>query len=175
MQLEVSMKLKCLLVKLPDGRKFFTTKNNHTQLLEFARVFKTKLEVVDAYDPELLSLKDLAASISDQTKVTKPTMYETKRTKEQDQVVISHYTSFSNLSTRQKLLKKVGTIRDYILSQFNAGKPVKIKDIAKKFDKHGVSVSTVYRHVNHVKEMLEAQNRVVVKVSPGVYKMEKAG
>lgn len=165
------MKLKCLLVKLPDGRKFFTTKNNRTQLLEFANVFKAKIEVVEAYDPELLSLKDLAASICDQNK-TSTSNYETKKgSLNESKAVFSHYTSFSNTSARQRLLKKVGTIRDYILAQFNAGKPVRIKDIARKFGKNGISASTVYRHVNHVKNMLEAEQKVIEKVSPGVYRL----
>jgi hypothetical protein len=84
-------------------------------------------------------------------------------------MVRSH--SLFKLSSRQKLMKKVAAMREYIESQFKSGKSVKIKDIASKFSKHGVSVSTVYRHVNHVKNALEASQKVVVKVSPGIYKM----
>lgn len=165
------MKLKCLLIKLPDGRKFFTTKNNKNQLLEFANVFKAKIEIVVASDPNLLSLKDLAAAICDQNKTTTSNYEEKKNFPNESKVVFSHYTSFSNVSNRQRLLKKVETIRDYILKQFNEGKPVKIKDIAKKFSKNDISVSTIYRHVNHVKEMLEAEKKIIEKISPGVYKL----
>lgn len=168
------MKLKCLLVKLPDGRKFFTTKNNHEELLEFAAVFQARLEVVEAQDPEVLSLSELASAVCDQNAIPKNTVYETKNGPK-PHAVVNRYTSMGDLSSRQQLRKKVSTIRDFIQSQFQAGKNVKIKNIAKKFSRHGMSVSTVYRHVAHVKDLLEADQKVVVKVSPGVYKLEKAG
>lgn len=155
------MKLKCLLVKLPDGRKFFTNKNNQRLLLEFANTFDAKLEIVEAYDPDILSLKDLAASICDHNKSGKLTAYQTKKKKITTELC-DHFTEHKP------------TIRDYILTQFNGGKSVKIKDIAKKFSKHGLSVSTVYRHINHVKEMLEAESKTVIKVSPGVYKVSSS-
>jgi hypothetical protein len=61
------MKTTCLLIKLPDGRTFFTIKKNYTLLLEFAKIYGAQLKIVKAIDPQLLTLKDLATKICDQT------------------------------------------------------------------------------------------------------------
>lgn len=167
------MKTTCLLVKLSDGRKFFTAKTAKPQLIEFAKTFKAKLEIVEACDPEILSLKDLATFICDQTVKCKPTSYINLQKEISPEIrnYYNNYTSFSKLSSRQQLMEKVASIRSYILSQFNTGKTVKIKNITKKFKKHNISTSAIYRHVNHVKNMLESSNKTVTKIAPGVYKM----
>ena len=173
MQSEVSVKLKCLLVKLSDGRKFFTEKKRHPELIEFANALKAKLDVVEAEDPEILSLKELAESVCIQTKKSKPTAYKIiKKKKTQEKQYFSQHTSFSKLTTRQKLSMKTSIVRDYIALQFNAGNDVKIKDIAKKFEKHGISIGAIYKHINIVKATLEASNKKIIKVMPGLYRME---
>jgi predicted DNA-binding transcriptional regulator AlpA len=167
--------MKCLLIKLPDGRKFFTVKKAYPQLLEFAEAFKAKLEIVEANDPEILDLKDLAISICDPTKISKPTIYNVIHQKDispENKQLFNHYTSFSKLTSRQQMMEKVTSIRSYILNRFNEGKLVKIKTLARKFEKHGISASAIYRHVNYVKTMLENTNKIIIKVKKGVYKLQ---
>jgi hypothetical protein len=142
------MKIKCLLVKLEDGRKFFTLKSNQKKLMEFALLFKAKLEIVEAYDPHLISLSELAIAICDQNN------------KGNDCV--------------NKLFYNEPEVVNYIINQFKSGKNVKIKKIAKKFSKDNVSPSTIYRHVKRIKNMLESENKSVIKISPGIYKIDQS-
>jgi hypothetical protein len=153
------MKIRCLLIKLSDGRTFFTAKKNYPLLLEFAKIYDAQLKIVDAINPNLLIIKDLATKICDQTSTSNVKYYEKK----------VNYASLKAQTDRQKNLN---TIRDYIVNQFSSGNFVKIKEINKELNNQNISASTLYRHINQIKTKLEKEGKSIIKVSPGVYKME---
>ena len=59
------MKKQCLLIETPDHRKFFTYEKNYPQLLEFSNTFGAEISIVQAEDPEILTLEKLAPALCD--------------------------------------------------------------------------------------------------------------
>jgi hypothetical protein len=72
-------RVRCLLVKLADGRVFFTKKKNARQLLEFSRVCNARLRAVEAVEPPLATLQDLVERACDLNYKTPPTYYRLER------------------------------------------------------------------------------------------------
>lgn len=166
---------KCLLIKLPDGgRQLFTHRKNYPNLIEFSKKFNAQLEVVKASNAQLLELDDVAKCICDASYTMDDVQYEViKPSVNPKKTYFTQCTSFSGLGARERMMKKVSDVRQCIYDMFTSGQPVRIKDLESKFQKHQLSVSTIYRHVNFVKEQLESEGHAVTKVSPGVYKLVK--
>jgi hypothetical protein len=59
------MKKQCLLIETPDHRKFFTHEKNYPQLLEFSNTFGAEISLVQAEDPDILTLEKLAPALCD--------------------------------------------------------------------------------------------------------------
>ena len=150
---------KCILIKLPDSREFFTHEKNHQQLLEFSETFNSKILTIETDNPNLLPLKGIVKAFCDQN-INDSCPYTYR--------IID---SCQNLNTRDIILKKVYDIRTYIESRFLEGGVISIKELHDYFKNHNIAVSTLYRHLANVKTKLKAQNRKIIKISAGRYKL----
>lgn len=115
---------------------------------------------VEADNPVLLHPQDIAEFFCDQNKeeLTTCSYRIINKTKE-------------ITGTRNKIIQKACDVRYYIESQFLEGNIVSIKELHHKFQKHNVAVSTLYRHLAHVRKKLKAQNRDTIKIKVGCYKI----
>lgn len=157
----VTMAKRCLLLKFPDSREVFTSEKYYNSLLELSKSFGVKIMTVEADNPSLLKIKDIAQIFCDQNK---------------DPLVTCSYrivpqTAKSDLGIREKMLQKVSDVRSYIENQFIEGNVVRIKELHHKFQKHNIAVSTLYRHLSYVKEKLESENKKIIKINTGCYKI----
>ena len=163
------MKTKCLLLRLPDERKFCTKIENEQNLIEFAKNFNIQLHHVEVDTPEILDLKELSVAICNKDKKGLETEFLIIESKHNKIKCIEQFTKFSKLSDRQKSSSKSKSICNYIVSKFKEGGKVNVKKIAKKLKKYNISNNTIYRYINQSKKILEKDGLSVVKVSVGVY------
>jgi hypothetical protein len=168
-------KITCLLLVLPDGRRFFTKKTNLKHLLEFSNAWNAKWEIVDIEDKSvILSLKDLATAICNQASNYSTTLYEKKEQKTTEKtVVFNEFTKFNKLSLRQTLTKQSTVAKNYVSNRMARGKKVDIKKLSKKFAQFGIKSSTISRYVSQAKKSLEETGQKIVKLKPGVYQLEE--
>jgi len=164
---------RCLLIKLPDEREFFTYEKNHPYLLEFANTFDAKVRTVEAQEPHLLNLSEIAKCFCDHSYRGHPCNYHEIAQPETSTKIMMNHTSFSTLGSRSKMLQKVSDVRNFIETQFLEGNPVRIKELHKRFQKHGVAVSTLYRHISIVRDRLKRKGHQVSKIAAGCYKLQK--
>lgn len=60
------MKEKCLLIKTKDNRKFLTHEKNLQSLIEYAKTFKSEIELVEIEKgTKVLELKGLTVALCD--------------------------------------------------------------------------------------------------------------
>src|SRR6185312_13509524 len=146
------MSKKCLLLKFPDGREVFSSKKYHEDFMEFAKTFDVKILNVEADLPHLLEPNNIAEIFCDQNKT--------------DFTTCSYHVVDEKkcMFARKKMLEKVIDIRKYIESKFLEGEVVTIKELYNKFKKRKIAVSTIYRHLAHVKDQLAKEGKEVVKM-----------
>ena len=162
---------RCLLIRFPDGREVFTHEKYHNTLLEFAKTFGVKIDLVEADFPQLLHPKEIASIFCDQNKEAFNTCSYRAAKSQIPTKIITHQTSFNTFSARDKMLQKASDVRLYIESQLLEGNAVRIKELHHRFQRHGIAVSTLYRHLTYVKNRLKESGKKVVKVTTGCYRL----
>jgi hypothetical protein len=152
------------MVETTDSRKFFTQEKNYPQLIEFANTFNAQISVVEAVAPQVLDMIPLATAISDSTyKVnTEFHVIETKIKRRQNQKNIKIH----------KVTNKQQMIRDFILEQFDSGKPVSIFGIAEHFKNYDFGLACYRNHLLQTRKELKANGKIIIKVDIGCYRMK---
>lgn len=151
---------KCLLLKTPEGRHFFTHENNFTVLVEFGRTFGAEISVVKTPDPLVLELEDLAKYICSQVQDEAP-KYEVL------EIMLS--ASESSKPTKKSDLSKEAY--DFIRATLLDGKSISISDLATKFT--SMTRTTLSSCIQKVKKELIKENYKVVREKPGQYKIQR--
>jgi hypothetical protein len=54
---------QCLMIKIPDNRKFFTHEKYFPQLIEFSKIFSAEISVVKIEDDNILEFEELAPAM----------------------------------------------------------------------------------------------------------------
>jgi hypothetical protein len=152
-----AMTTKCLCLKLPDSREVFTHETNKIALKELSVTFGIKIMAVEAQEPVLLSVNEVVNYFCDHSQKT----------------FLVNYTTDSKISTNEKgqRTNNVYDIRSHIESELVKGEVVRIKELHKQFSPHNIAVSTIYRHLNFVKNKLSKEGMKIVKVMVGCYKI----
>lgn len=146
------MSKKCLLLKFPDEREVFTHEKYQHIFIEFSKSFNVKMFNVEADDPILLHPKDVVKCFCDQNVET-----NTK----------CNYKLFHNKIKKTRSYD----LKEYIETNLLEGNIVSIKELYNKFQKHNLSVSTIYRHLNFVKNKLQKEGKKIEKISVGCYRI----
>jgi hypothetical protein len=156
--------MKCLLIETKDKRKFFTHKKNLVQLTEFAKTFNSNLFIIELERGEILELEKLALAICDPNYKKNEGVYTIK---EQIREIKEVKATRTVKNERADLGEK---IRNFIITEFTAKKPISIKKIKNKFKKHEMSDATLYNHLRKAKAELENQGYKFLKIKAGIYK-----
>lgn len=153
---------KCLCLKLPDNREVFTHEKYRNAISEFVNTFGVKVLKVEADSPSLLDPNELVNYFCDHSKESYICDYRVEPEHKPKPV------------PREKMLRNVYDIRAYIESELLEGRTIRIKELHKKFSRHNIAVSTIYRHLSFVKDKLSNQGYQTQKVMVGCYRIGSA-
>lgn len=155
------MASKCLLLKTPDDRHFFTEEKNYSLLLEFGRTFDAEISIVKTKDQvEVLDMDDLVKSICTLQKDEHP---------EYDVVEIKLAAPAKSAAGRQEKLKKTHEVNDFIRAEFLAGKIVSLSGLEEKYTDW--SKSALSAHLTRTKRELQAQGHFITRDKQGQYRI----
>lgn len=157
------MASKCLLLKTPDNRCFFTEEKHFPLLVEFGRTFDAEISVVKTQEQvEVLELDDLAKSICNQ-KITEPTPYDVIEIK------LAAGPVKKSLSDRYDKIKKAHELNEVIRAEFLSGKSVSIADLEAKFP--DLTKPSLSNHFTRVRRELQTQGYTLVREKVGQYRL----
>jgi hypothetical protein len=152
MQLEFFM--ECLLVKLSDGRRFFTKKKHQSVISAFAKTCKAKTEIVEAIDPTVKSLQELVDAICD------PNVKSDYK---------GHVALNKETDMRRKLLFEM---KGEMVTKLLSGGTVSVKELSKNYN--SIPLGAIYKLLKEIKGSQSLKGQSPLKVSPGTYKIFKA-
>jgi predicted transcriptional regulator len=141
--------LKCLLVKTPEDKEFFTSVENLELLTEYKNTFKATVTIIEKEDnPTLLSLEELADHLCTEDKLEKVE------------------------SVIKKIPNSNKNCKDYIKRKLLNGDEVNVNEVANHL---GITKTSVSSNMAKVKQEIKlTTNKNVVKVSVGVYKIDNS-
>jgi hypothetical protein len=153
---------KCLLLKTPDQRCFFTEEKNYPLLVEFGRTFDAEISVVKTVDQvEVLELDDLAKTIC--TQVENPAfLYEVLEVKLATPVK-------EVVETRKNKIKQAEEVREHIKEVLMSGKTLTVADLEAKFPETPKVCLVAY--FSRMRRRLEAAGHNIVREKPGSYRL----
>lgn len=149
---------QCLMIKTKDSRKFFTHKKNFTPLMQFSKLFKAEISIVQTKEAEILDLKELAPALCDcNFKQPEPEyqIIEVKMTQRQ----------------RSEIRKNAKSIQEYIENQFIRGELVSLRELKRIFGETGITNACLCNHLSQVRRNLEKKGYVVLKQGGGKYRI----
>lgn len=153
---------KCLLLKTPDQRCFFTEEKNYPILVEFGRTFDAEISIVKTKEQvEILELDDLAKSICSQNKSEYPE-YEIVETKLSAEIK-------KTIENRAARLKQAKEVSDYIRGEMMEGKTVALGDLDSKFPQ--MAKSCLSNYFTRVRRELSSRGHIIKRNKPGQWRI----
>jgi len=154
---------KCLLLKTPDNRCFFTEEKHFPCLIEFGRTFEAEISVVKMKEQvEVLDLGDLAKSICTPSTTEIVPDYEIVETK-----LVA--TLKKNSEVRISNLEQGKLVLEYVQSILLAGHLVCAGDLESKFPT--INKVKLYSHFTRARREMTAQGHTLKKEKPGTYRL----
>lgn len=154
---------KCLLVKTPDQRCFFTEEKNFPVLIEFGRTFDAEISVVSLNaEVEVLDLDDLAKSICGTDPKDHP---------EYNVVEVKLAAPIKKtLETRAAKVTQGKTIADYIRQELTAGREMSIAHLEAKFPE--VNKPCLSNYFTRTRREMTSQGHRLTRDKQGVWKIQ---
>jgi|694.fasta_scaffold01232_19 hypothetical protein len=151
--------MKCLLIETKDKRKFFTHKKNFSQLIEFCKIFKANLSIVNMKEGAILDLEELV-----------PALCNPKQKKQNyEYVVIENKISpCCEKPNKREMAKK---IQNNIKNNFLSNKIIVLKELKGKYNKYGFSDANLCNYVKKIKNELSKEGYTFSKIAAGAYKI----
>lgn len=156
---------KCLLITTKDKRKYLTHEKYFPQLIEFSKTFNAEISVVKlegGEPPPPLELEDLAPALCDNNYKGRRFDYEVLETK-----------IAQENRPRKKILRDASRIKRYIISRFQMGQVVSLKELRKKFRRYGLTPAALCNHVRRAKAELNCLGYEFIKSGAGEYQAKK--
>jgi len=150
----------CLLLKTKDNKKFLTHEKNLPSLIEFAKTFRAEIYRVEVEDQKTLELKALVDAICDQEYEITP-----KHNKLEKLFPVPK-------KARKDILADAVKIRSHIFRKLKSGKPVSLKELKKKYQKHKVTDACLCNHLSMARKQLTREGCTVKKLGAGTYCVE---
>ena len=145
------------MIKTKDQKKFFTHEKNLPQLIEFSKIFRAEISIVQIPETtEILTLEQLA-----------PALCEKKQQKSNYEVI----RVINKKQKRQNIIKRANLIQKTIKNLLSNVKIVSLKQINKKLKKHKLTTACLCNHFRIARKALENQGFQVVKIGFGKYKL----
>jgi len=150
---------QCLMIKTKDQKQCFTHEKNLPQLIEFSKIFGAEISTVQIpSELELLELEELALALCEKkTQKVEYTLLEIKLQPNCD---------------RKTILSRAKNIQKYIEKSLLNGETVSLKKLSNKFKTKQLTIACLCNHFKIVRESLENQGRLFIKVGGGKYKLK---
>lgn len=155
------------MLKTEDKKTFFTYIKNFQSLLEFSKVFGIKLEIVEAENPKILELKDLAVIICDYLQ-SQEKLHPQEKTKIKTIRGVK-----KRVIKRGQKIKNARKIRNFIRTQLKSGKNIELRKLQNKFNSMNLSLSCFCNHMRAIREELQKEGFELIKPTPGCYKIAR--
>ncbi len=147
----------CLLVKMPDKRRFLVNEKKLSSIVEFVKTFHAEIYKVEVTYGKIYSqLKNLANAICDPD--------ADQDIKFQNAVKIYPVTR-----ERSSILKNAKKIRTFIQETFIKGKPVSLKDLKKRYENCDITDACLCNHLSAVRKLLIKNGKTIKKMGQGKY------
>jgi hypothetical protein len=161
------MATRCLLLKTPDQRCFFTEEKHFPLLLEFGRTFEAEISIVKMKEEvEVQPLASLARLICSQQKSDYPA-YEIIEVK------LAANAAKSKID-RAERARRSKEINQYIREQLLNSTGVSISSLGTKFGESGqkyASETALARHLMRARRELEAAGHKVIRNKDSSYRV----
>lgn len=168
-------KVKCLLLKTKDNRRFFTKPDNLPQLIEFSRTFGAEMSIVrvEPLNLPILNLSKLAPAICDPRYDTPVNEIETIDVWPSEALRLTRRRKRKThrTRTRKRQLQLAKVIRSHIRKTFLRGSVVDVVSIIQKFKKYNLKLCTISNHLRFVRDQLVVEGREITKMGVGKYKL----
>lgn len=149
---------KCLMIKTKNQNKFFTHEKNLPQLIEFSKIFRAEVSIVQIPETtEILTLDQLAPALCEKTQ--QKSSYQIVRV-------------INKKQKRQNIIKRANLIQKTIKNLLSKTGTVSLKDISNKFKKYNLTSACICNHFKTARKALECQGFKVIKTGFGEYKLK---
>jgi len=148
---------RCLMIKTPEKRKYFTYEKNFNTLIEFSRMFQAEISVVRVREAEILDLPELVPALCDTNYQPRLSNYRVLGVKVQ------------NRPDRTSSRNNARLIRDYIRDNLLKGRTVCLRSLSDRFNDLGLSTTSLANQFRRVRDDLAGQGYVLGRERGGVY------
>ena len=151
----------CLLVKMPDKRKFLVSEKNMLSIIEFAKTFHAEIYKVEVIKGKVIcQLKNLAGAICNPD-------YN------QDMEIQNPVKIYPRTRPRSSIIKNAKKIKAFIYNKLNNGKPMSLKDLKKKYKNCNITDACLCNHLSAVRKLMIENGLNVQKIGQGKYCLTK--
>lgn len=176
----MSKKIRCLLLRTNDDRRFLTRPEYVPQLIEFTNTFGAEMSIVHAAAPNLpiLELDRLAPAICSPNYVPpKLAELEVLEVIRPDTIQLFQELDIEEVAVPKKKketpIQRAETIRADIRGAFLQGNTVDLRGLAKKFKRYHLRLCTYSNHIRTVRDTLIMEGHEIEKAGVGSYRMVK--
>lgn len=156
---------KCLLLKTPDNRCFFTEEKHFPCLIEFGRTFDADISVVKTKEQvEVLDLTDLAKAICN-PEATNPPEYEVVETKMAAPQKKSNQSRVARAERGREVLA-------FASARVLSGAEISVTDLVSKFP--DVAKTRLVQHFTRARRDLAAKGHTLKRTKPGTYQLAQS-
>jgi len=157
------------MIRTNEKRRFFTSEENYSQLIEFSRAVGAEISLVEIADElNIMSLDELAPAICD-------TSYNMNHPEfKVVQIKIPRAGRPKKLNGRAKILQIASKIRAYIEAELLTEQTICLKEIMKRFKSFGLSKPAICNHIRRVRDDLNSKGYEVEKVGTGKYRVNSS-
>lgn len=157
----VAKNYRCLMVRTPEKRRYFTYEKNLAPLLEYSRMFQAEISVVRVKEAEVLELDQLVAALCDSHYQNPVITYRVLGVKSK------HRTP--RVFSRQN----ASLVRDYIKETLLKGKDVSLRSLVGKYAELGLSDTSLSNQFKRVRDELGLLGHRLVRDHGGSYRVAR--
>jgi hypothetical protein len=154
---------KCLLIKTHDNRKLFIRKTSGKGMEEFAKVFKTKVSIVELLDPKekILSDKEFKIAFCDPNH-TSNAKYK---------IIEKNCFNIKPNPTREQIRRTANKITCSIYNELVKGKVVSLQDLKKKYQNETITPAHLSGYFSKARKELSEEGFHFEKMGAGKWKI----
>jgi hypothetical protein len=135
----------CLKIKTFDNRSFYTDFKNYKKIKSYKNCLYKQLSRVKYNEQILLSLKNLATAIADN--------------------------SFNDKKIIKKNINLSNEIKKYIIESFEKNNFLNFKNLKDKFKDCDVTTANLYNYLNNIKKVYKKDGKEIKRIQSGIFKI----
>jgi hypothetical protein len=137
--------IHCLKIKTFDKRILYTNFKNYKKIILLKNIIYKQVSKVKYRRQVLLSLKNLALAITDQTF--------------NDKKILKRNNNLSN------------DIKNYIIKSFEKDTFLNFNNLKNKFKDYDVTTANLYNYLNNIKKIYKKDGKEIKRIKSGIFKI----